>query len=237
MKNAEGKPVGKTHKQKLEEEVKRLNINETAIFRTIPWGKKKRSWVSTLTIGKIQVSSYPKDMEKPEDAEESVAKEALPLIQQMIRQKLPVTTDQDLLIKRIKEVNEPRSFSDVKKVREWVEPWGMNGELPLLRSCSVKPDTVSKQEVHLQLPPLKLPCSSFWDIFIRHIEDLSNIYFHLVGDEYSGAYSELATNMELHYMEEKNLAPVKNPQEGELYAASHDQSWFRVELLNVCGHS
>lgn len=295
MKNAEGKPVGKTHKQKLEEEVKRLNINETAIFRTIPWGKKKRSWVSTLTIGKIQVSSYPKDMEKPEDAEESVAKEALPLIQQMIRQKLPVTTDQDLLIKRIKEllrkdnmwsesvqelyqehyqevlpddwlqkiqsmkncgisvenhcsdrwtlkikeaeVNEPRSFSDVKKVREWVEPWGMNGELPLLRSCSVKPDTVSKQEVHLQLPPLKLPCSSFWDIFIRHIEDLSNIYFHLVGDEYSGAYSELATNMELHYMEEKNLAPVKNPQEGELYAASHDQSWFRVELLNVCGHT
>ncbi|KAK8735865.1 hypothetical protein OTU49_005352 [Cherax quadricarinatus] len=258
-------------------------------------GNQEKQFAPYYEIGKIQVSSYPKDMEKPEDAEESVAKEALPLIQQMIRQKLPVTTDQDLLIKRIKEllrkdnmwsesvqelyqehyqevlpddwlqkiqsmkncgisvenhcsdrwtlkikeaeVNEPRSFSDVKKVREWVEPWGMNGELPLLRSCSVKPDTVSKQEVHLQLPPLKLPCSSFWDIFIRHIEDLSNIYFHLVGDEYSGAYSELATNMELHYMEEKNLAPVKNPQEGELYAASHDQSWFRVELLNVCGHT
>lgn len=41
--------------------------------------------------------------------------------------------------------------------------------------------------------------------------------------------------MELHYMEEKNLAPVKCPNVGEIYAANFEESWYRVKVLKVSG--
>lgn len=50
-----------------------------------------------------------------------------------------------------------------------------------------------------------------------------------------GMLSELQTEMELHYMEDKNLKPVKEPVVGEIYVASHEESWHRVELLEVMG--
>ena len=48
-------------------------------------------------------------------------------------------------------------------------------------------------------------------------------------------YSELLTEMELHYMEEKNQNPVKEPVVGEIYVASHEESWLRVQLMEVLG--
>lgn len=51
MKSSEGKPGGKTYKQLLEEEVKKFSSNEeVVVFRTIPWGKKKQYWLSTVTV-------------------------------------------------------------------------------------------------------------------------------------------------------------------------------------------
>ena len=50
-----------------------------------------------------------------------------------------------------------------------------------------------------------------------------------------GMLSELQTEMELHYMEEKNLKPVKEPVVGEIYVADHEESWHRVELLEING--
>lgn len=48
-------------------------------------------------------------------------------------------------------------------------------------------------------------------------------------------YSELQTEMELYYMEEKNQDPVKEPIVGGIYVASHEESWFRVEVLEIMG--
>lgn len=51
VKGSEGKPGGKTYKQLLEEEVKKFSNNdEVVVFRTIPWGKKKQYWLSTVTV-------------------------------------------------------------------------------------------------------------------------------------------------------------------------------------------
>lgn len=51
MKGSEGQPGGKTYKQLLEERVKELsNDDEVVVFRTIPWGKKKQFWLSTVTV-------------------------------------------------------------------------------------------------------------------------------------------------------------------------------------------
>lgn len=48
-------------------------------------------------------------------------------------------------------------------------------------------------------------------------------------------YNELQTEMELHYMEEKNQHPVEKPAVGEIYVASYEESWFRVEVLELMG--
>lgn len=51
------------------------------------------------------------------------------------------------------------------------------------------------------------------------------------------AYDDLLTDLELHYMDEKNLSPVEVPTIGGLYAASHEESWFRVKVIEVKGES
>lgn len=87
----------------------------------------------------------------------------------------------------------------------------------------------------LQLPPIILPTTPTWDVFVTCVEDSNTVKLLLVGENYSGMLSELQTEMELHYMEDKNLKPVKEPVVGEIYVASHEESWHRVELLEVMG--
>lgn len=48
-------------------------------------------------------------------------------------------------------------------------------------------------------------------------------------------YSELITEIELYYMEEKNQCLVKEPAVGGVYVANHEESWFRVEVLELMG--
>lgn len=38
-------------------------------------------------------------------------------------------------------------------------------------------------------------------------------------------------------MEDKNLSPVSETIAGKVYAASYDESWFRVQVLSVNGKS
>ncbi|KAK8404627.1 hypothetical protein O3P69_007705 [Scylla paramamosain] len=87
----------------------------------------------------------------------------------------------------------------------------------------------------LQLPSISLPTTPTWDVFVTCVEDSNTVKLLLVGEHYSGMLSELQTEMELHYMEDKNLKPVKEPVVGEIYVASHEESWHRVELLEVMG--
>lgn len=51
------------------------------------------------------MSSFPEEKEKPEDAEELVAKNALELLRQMNKPDLPVQNDMDISVPRVKEVN------------------------------------------------------------------------------------------------------------------------------------
>ncbi|KAK4298178.1 hypothetical protein Pmani_029459 [Petrolisthes manimaculis] len=88
-------------------------------------------------------------------------------------------------------------------------------------------------EVDSRLPPLILPPGPYWDVFIMYIEDTNAIFLRILGEKYSEAYDDLLTDLELHYMEEKNLNPVEVPTVGGLYAASHEESWFRVKVLEV----
>ncbi|XP_063609243.1 tudor domain-containing protein 7-like [Penaeus indicus] len=361
VKGSEGKPGGKTYKQLLEEEVKKFSSNEeVVVFRTIPWGKKKQYWLSTVTILNRKVSSFPEEKEKPEDAEELVAKNALELLRQMNKPDLPVQNDMDISVPRVKELLAEQN-SDILwwvHVRElyqnryqeilpenWIKSVDQNKSGVLLenpcqdrwtvrlaqqknetkapRNTSVpnyldqhlcakpqplrqpsaqasqvydefcqhienerqqqlvqqqqqprqqhqelqyqkkefterrpfapKGKEVSSTEVmsalgnlHVgkaegslqepsQIPPLELPNSNYWDIYVTYIQDFNNIKFRLIGDQYSNAYDDLVTDMELYYMEEKNLSPVSETITGKVYAASYDESWFRVQVLSVNG--
>ncbi|CAL4125512.1 unnamed protein product [Meganyctiphanes norvegica] len=96
-------------------------------------------------------------------------------------------------------------------------------------------DTSNESQESVQIPALKMPESNFWDVYCTYIKDCNNIYFRFIGEVYSNAYDDLVTDMELYYMEEKNLSPVTTPTFGAVYAASHDESWYRVQLLGLDG--
>ncbi|XP_042881479.1 tudor domain-containing protein 7B-like isoform X5 [Penaeus japonicus] len=300
VKGSEGKPGGKTYKQLLEEEVKKFSSNdEVVVFRTIPWGKKKQYWLSTVTILNRKVSSFPEEKEKPEDAEELVAKNALELLRQMNKPNLPVQNSMDVTIPRVKEKNEPKAprtpsmpnyldqhlcakpqplrqpsaepsqvYDDFRQhieqqqqqhlgqqqqpqhhqeiqyqKKEFNErkPFVPKGKevsssevMSALGSLHVGKADGSQQEPS-QIPQLELPNSNYWDIYVTYIQDFNNIKFRLIGDQYSNAYDDLVTDMELYYMEDKNLSPVSEAIVGRVYAASYDESWFRVQVLSVNG--
>nr|XP_027221804.1 tudor domain-containing protein 7-like isoform X7 [Penaeus vannamei] len=362
VKGSEGQPGGKTYKQLLEERVKELsNDDEVVVFRTIPWGKKKQFWLSTVTIFNRKVSSFPEEKEKPEDAEELVAKNALELLRQMNKPDLPVQKNMDISVPRVKELLAEQN-SDILwwvHVRElyqnryqeilpenWIKSVDQNKSgIRLENPCqdrwtvrlaqqkneSRPPRTTSvpnyldqhlcakpqplrqpsaeasqvydefrqhivneqlqqqlvqqqqpplqqpqelqyekkefnerrlfvpkgkevsctevmtalgnlhvgkaegSQQEPSQIPPLELPNSNYWDIYVTYIQDFNNIKFRLIGDQYSNAYDDLVTDMELYYMEEKNLSPVSETIVGKVYAASYDESWFRVQVLSING--
>ncbi|XP_042881485.1 tudor domain-containing protein 7-like isoform X10 [Penaeus japonicus] len=359
VKGSEGKPGGKTYKQLLEEEVKKFSSNdEVVVFRTIPWGKKKQYWLSTVTILNRKVSSFPEEKEKPEDAEELVAKNALELLRQMNKPNLPVQNSMDVTIPRVKELLAEQNshilwwvhVRDLYQNRyqeilpeNWIKSVDQNKSGILLenpcqdrwtvrlaqqknepkaprtpsmpnyldqhlcakpqplRQPSAEPSQVyddfrqhieQQQQQHLgqqqqpqhhqeiqyqkkefnerkpfvpkgkevsssevmsalgslhvgkadgsqqepsQIPQLELPNSNYWDIYVTYIQDFNNIKFRLIGDQYSNAYDDLVTDMELYYMEDKNLSPVSEAIVGRVYAASYDESWFRVQVLSVNG--
>ncbi|XP_069180436.1 tudor domain-containing protein 7B isoform X6 [Procambarus clarkii] len=240
-KTADGKPSEKSFKKRLEEEVLKLNQNDVPIFCTVPMGRKP-SWLSTLTIGKLKLSSYPNEFEKREQAEEYMAKIALPQIQKLVRQKLPVTTDLALSMSRIKSEKQSSSFKPPASCakQETAEGHRSQHDPHLNRTSSDpsvaekgKPTNAPKQKAKLQLPPLEIPHREYLDIFVTHVEGFNCVYFRLIGDEFSGAFDELTTNMELYYMDAKNLSPAKDLCTGGIYAASFEKSWFRVEILNI----
>lgn len=297
-KTADGKPSEKSFKKRLEEEVLKLNQNDVPIFCTVPMGRKP-SWLSTLTIGKLKLSSYPNEFEKREQAEEYMAKIALPQIQKLVRQKLPVTTDLALSMSRIKSLlrKENMWWDHVQTLYQdqhqealpddWLEKIQAERHSGILidilckgryalrlkeqekqspsfkppASCAKqetaeghrsqhdphlnrtssdpsvaekgKPTNAPKQKAKLQLPPLEIPHREYLDIFVTHVEGFNCVYFRLIGDEFSGAFDELTTNMELYYMDAKNLSPAKDLCIGGIYAASFEKSWFRVEILNI----
>ncbi|XP_047483847.1 tudor domain-containing protein 7-like isoform X5 [Penaeus chinensis] len=302
VKGSEGKPGGKTYKQLLEEEVKKFSSNEeVVVFRTIPWGKKKQYWLSTVTILNRKVSSFPEEKEKPEDAEELVAKNALELLRQMNKPDLPVQNDMDISVPRVKEKNEikaPRNTSVPNYLDQHLRAKPQPLRQPTAEASQVydefcqhienerqqqlvqqqQPPRQQHQELHYQkkefierkpfvpkgkevsstevmsalgnlhvgkaegslqepsqIPPLELPNSNYWDIYVTYIQDFNNIKFRLIGDQYSNSYDDLVTDMELYYMEEKNLSPVSETIVGKVYAASYDESWFRVQILSVNG--
>ncbi|XP_047483848.1 tudor domain-containing protein 7-like isoform X6 [Penaeus chinensis] len=301
VKGSEGKPGGKTYKQLLEEEVKKFSSNEeVVVFRTIPWGKKKQYWLSTVTILNRKVSSFPEEKEKPEDAEELVAKNALELLRQMNKPDLPVQNDMDISVPRVKEneIKAPRNTSVPNYLDQHLRAKPQPLRQPTAEASQVydefcqhienerqqqlvqqqQPPRQQHQELHYQkkefierkpfvpkgkevsstevmsalgnlhvgkaegslqepsqIPPLELPNSNYWDIYVTYIQDFNNIKFRLIGDQYSNSYDDLVTDMELYYMEEKNLSPVSETIVGKVYAASYDESWFRVQILSVNG--
>ncbi|XP_050737035.1 tudor domain-containing protein 7B-like isoform X2 [Eriocheir sinensis] len=96
-----------------------------------------------------------------------------------------------------------------------------------------KDSSLPPTEEKLKLPPLNPPPTPTWDVFITCVEATNTVQLLLVGDKYSSMYSELLTEMELYYMEEKNQRPVKELEVGGIYVASHEESWFRVEVLEI----
>ncbi|XP_076069897.1 tudor domain-containing protein 7-like isoform X2 [Oratosquilla oratoria] len=103
------------------------------------------------------------------------------------------------------------------------------------RSASISPRSNTSAEGLendvLLPPPLKLPEDKFWDVYISYIQSCDDVRFRLIGDEYSVAYESLVTDMELHYMEEKNRIPVTKPQQNGIYVCSHEESWYRVQII------
>lgn len=104
FKKTENKPVVKTFKQTLEEEIKKKGIKQDLVFRSIPCGKKTQHWVSVVNINGTSVSSYPGEYTNVQEAEEEVARKALEVLKQQEETKYPVTGDLKTSIDRVEKI-------------------------------------------------------------------------------------------------------------------------------------
>ncbi|XP_068230031.1 tudor domain-containing protein 7B isoform X2 [Palaemon carinicauda] len=332
FKKTETKPVVRTFKQTLEEEIKRKGIKQDLVFRSIPCGKKTQHWVSVVNVNGTSVSSYPGEFVNVQDAEEEVARKALEILKQHEETQYPVTGDLKTSIDRVEKIliseaggvvwldlvqnlykenyHEVLPDNWAKEVEKFNKDnnikYGVVVDNPVLDRWTVQlkqqettnttpyfapsqeseamsamyenfrqqyienPGETYTQEtgqefngIHYQLkdnmnlvngisemnileteqneesqllPSLELPMTNYWDIYVTYIEDLSRVNFRLIGENYSGAYEDMITEMELYYMEDKNKSQVTEPKKGHIYAASHDDSWCRVKVLKVSGN-
>ncbi|CAN7937454.1 unnamed protein product [Ixodes hexagonus] len=77
--------------------------------------------------------------------------------------------------------------------------------------------------------PLPFPDGNYWDVFITNATSTDNVFFRLV--DQSESYEQLATDMDSFYA--KQTLPVSDLVDSALYATNVEDSWFRVQLLEV----
>lgn len=77
--------------------------------------------------------------------------------------------------------------------------------------------------------PLSLPNGSYWDVFVTYAPSTDEVFFRLV--DHSDNYEQLATEMEQFYTTQS--MPVTEFVELAMYATMVDNSWLRVQLLQV----
>nr|CAD7427066.1 unnamed protein product [Timema monikensis] len=102
-------------------------------------------------------------------------------------------------------------------------------QAPILQSLSSNLDEISL--LQLVPPPLILPDTAEWDVYITVVTPNANIYVRLLGEDYSIIYENMATDMELYYM--NTIAVVDNPIVGNYYAIKLDDCWHRVLVQEI----
>nr|CAD7446464.1 unnamed protein product [Timema bartmani] len=110
------------------------------------------------------------------------------------------------------------------------------GKSIIFLSTEISPKSLSSNldEISLQQvvpPPLILPETAEWDIYITVVTPDVNIYVRLLGEDYSIIYDNMATDMELYYM--NTIAVVDNPIVGNYYAIKLDDCWHRVCVQEI----
>ncbi|XP_064480857.1 tudor domain-containing protein 7-like isoform X2 [Ornithodoros turicata] len=79
--------------------------------------------------------------------------------------------------------------------------------------------------------PIALPERDYWDVFVTSAPSTDLVSFRLV--DYSEQYEELANEMDQYYSEAMPM--VIDPTEGGLYALRSEDSWLRVQLVELMG--
>nr|CAD7258020.1 unnamed protein product [Timema shepardi] len=110
------------------------------------------------------------------------------------------------------------------------------GKSIIFLSTEISPKSLSSNfdEISLQQlvpPPLILPETAEWDVYITVVTPNANIYARLLGEDYSIIYENMATDMELYYM--NTIAVVDNPIVGNYYAIKLDDCWHRVLVQEI----
>lgn len=77
--------------------------------------------------------------------------------------------------------------------------------------------------------PIVFPDGCYWDIFVTSTPSTSCVFFRLV--DYSEKYDELANEMDRFYSDD--IPPAMDLYEDNLYAVLSDDSWLRVQLLEL----
>lgn len=77
--------------------------------------------------------------------------------------------------------------------------------------------------------PLPLPDGNYWDVFVGSANSTDAVFFRLV--DQSESYEQLAEDMEQFYG--SKTLPVSDLVSSAIYATCVDDSWFRVQLVEV----
>ncbi|XP_065221872.1 tudor domain-containing protein 7B-like isoform X2 [Planococcus citri] len=223
---------------------------------------KVASYMCKIKVGSsLSYTSFPFESGLVSDVQEYTAKIALKELEKRYgtvnSTDLPVTDDENLIIQRIAEIVNPHS-SGLKS--ETIETKYKNAHQQILPldwldliknrsllsveelvggSIAVYPVEGGMTGTHLdvsKLPPLVLPESEVWNVYITCCDSTSSVYFRIVHDDYNGAYVGMDEKMHELYnakRDSEELRHVEVVKEGSYYAAYLDSDWFRVKALST----
>ncbi|KAF4518847.1 hypothetical protein B566_EDAN006698 [Ephemera danica] len=217
-----------------------------------------KHYISSITIGSdFKLSTYPDGGNTAQEAMELAAKLAYKTLVDKLSASVPVlpaTQNTSEALKRILAILEehPNGVWANKIADEYATKY--EEQLPddwlkqTMACPQVDPNIISEKKIILTLaetkeqregddndanqpPPLHLPMNEYWDVYVTNANSTTEVWLRLVGEEYSSRYENLATEMELHYLEHKE--DVQEVVEGNYYALALDDCVHRVQVATV----
>merc|ERR1719509_481833 len=90
----------------------------------------------------------------------------------------------------------------------------------------------SMEQEECQLPSLKPPNESEWNVYVTAVASAGEICLRFIGSDYSERFDAMSNDMDIFYSD-STIPPVHEFVQDRIYAACVSGGWHRVQVLNT----
>jgi len=90
----------------------------------------------------------------------------------------------------------------------------------------------SMEQEECQLPSLKPPNESEWNVYVTAVASAGEICLRFIGSDYSERFDAMSNDMDIFYSD-STIPPVHEFVQDRIYAANVSGGWHRVQVLNT----